>query len=192
MAEPSGAEVSPEAKTQQLLARLHRPNVYQRIRDAVQRAQQGESNWIILAEGVGENRRPELLSQVWEFLPTEQRIIAIGDAWVNAEDPEWRLNSDVWLSMFRDVGYHDDDQPAQPPETIALWRGGTLAGMSWSRTRTVAERFQNRRPDSPGRLWTVTVGPGRLLAHYHHDASEDEYVIDPTDLHPTEIRCGCA
>jgi hypothetical protein len=90
--------------------------------------------------------------------------------------------------MFRDVGYHDEDRPARPPDTITLWRGGTIAGMSWAGKREKAEWFRDRRPDSPGRLWTVTVGPERLLAHYDHAASEDEYVIDPTGLHPTEIR----
>jgi hypothetical protein len=185
MAEPSGADDSPEAKAQAIEA--HLCSLRDPIPPAVKRAREGETTWTTLADGIAPKDRPELLSKVWQFLPTKQRIIAIGDAWVNTKSPEWRLRTDVWLSMFQDVGYHDCDQPAQPPETITLWRGGTLAGMSWSGTRTVAERFQNSDPDSPGRLWSVAVGPERLLAHYTHHADEDEYVIDITDLDPTEI-----
>jgi len=54
--------------------------------------------------------------------------------------------------------------------------------------REKAEWFRERRPGSPGRLWTVTVGPERLLAHYDHAESADEYVIDPAGLRPDEIQ----
>jgi hypothetical protein len=43
-------------------------------------------------------------------------------------------------------------------------------------------------------LWTVTVGPERLLAHINNvrldesGESEDEYVIDPTVMQVDEIR----
>jgi hypothetical protein len=90
--------------------------------------------------------------------------------------------------MFRAVGYHDETQRADPPEKIELWRGGTIPlAMSWSGTRSVAEKFRDRRNDGTEELWTATVGPERLLAHYDRVRSEDEYVIDPTGLKPTLI-----
>jgi hypothetical protein len=61
--------------------------------------------------------------------------------------------------------------------------------MSWTGDREQAVWFQQRYSDThrPGKLWTVTVGPDRLLAHYHEKhCSEDEYVIDPTGLRPRE------
>jgi len=122
------APEDPKAKAQAIEDRLRQ--LTDPTPAAVQRAQEGESSWTALADGIGRNARPELLWQVWEFLPTDQRIVAIGDAWVHAEYPEWHLDGDVWLRMFRDVGYHDEDRPAQPPDSITLWRGGTIAGMS--------------------------------------------------------------
>ena len=65
--------------------------------------------------------------------------------------------------------------------------------MAWTADRGIAEWFKSRYSEAtgtPGKLWTVTVGPDRLLAHYHAAArNEDEHVIDPTGgLRPTEIR----
>ena len=41
--------------------------------------------------------------------------------------------------------------------------------MSWTADRDRAEWFQHRFDllGTVGRLWTITVGPDRLLAHYH-------------------------
>ncbi len=176
------------AKTAAIIARLHQPNVYDRMRAAVRRAQEGETSWTALADGIGRNRLPEFLPTVWRFLPPDQRIVAIGDAWTWAEYPESLLPRDQWLPMFREVGYHDEGKPAKPPDTITLWRGGTVAiRMAWTGSREKGEWFRNRRPDSPGRLWAVTVGSERLLAHYDHAASEDEYVIDPIGIDPVEV-----
>ena len=138
---------------------------------------------------------------VWEFLPTDQRIVAIGDAWVHADDPEWRLDGDVWLSMFRDVGYHDEDQPAQPPETIRLWRGGTLAGMSWTGKREKAEWFRDRRSDSQTCVDVgLALGPHRdqfgpvphQLAQFPGVRRRDPRVRQTP--HPQQVRqiCGVA
>jgi hypothetical protein len=55
--------------------------------------------------------------------------------------------------------------------------------MAWTADRDRAEWFQHRyeHTDKPGKLWTITVGPDRLLAHYHErHRGEDEHVIDPS------------
>jgi hypothetical protein len=128
---------------------------------------------------------------VWDTLPHDQRIKAIGEAWTAAEHPERALRRAEWLLMFRAVGYLDDDKPATPPEQITLWRGGVKkTRMSWTADRERAVWFQQRFSDigKPGKLWTVTVGPDRLLAHFHElHRHEDEYIIDPTGLRPREV-----
>ena len=63
--------------------------------------------------------------------------------------------------------------------------------MSWTADRDRAEWFQHRfdHPGTVGRLWTITVGPDRLLAHYHvQHRKEDEYVIDSTGIRPHEVQ----
>ena len=66
--------------------------------------------------------------------------------------------------------------------------------MSWTGDRKVAERFRDAHQvdhTRPSKLWTVTVGPDRLLAHYHLKPRfryEDEYVINPIGLRPRENR----
>jgi len=55
--------------------------------------------------------------------------------------------------------------------------------MAWTADRDRAEWFQHRyqHTDKPGKVWTITVGPDRLLAHYHErHRGEDEHVIDPS------------
>jgi hypothetical protein len=55
--------------------------------------------------------------------------------------------------------------------------------MAWTADRDRAEWFQHRyeHTDKPGKLWTITVDPDRLLAHYHErHRGEDEHVIDPS------------
>jgi hypothetical protein len=61
--------------------------------------------------------------------------------------------------------------------------------MVWTADREQAEWCQHRFERKPGKLWTVTVGPECLLAHYHEKhRRENEYVIDPTGLRPKEVR----
>jgi hypothetical protein len=100
------------------------------------------------------------------------------------------LRRKEWLQIFRAAGYQDGEQPAKPPDSVTLWRGGVRrTGMSWTADRDLAVWFQRRFDREQGRLWTVTVGPDRLLARYHEDyRNEDEYVVDPVGIRPEEVR----
>lgn len=163
-----------------------------RLKAAVKRVTYGETNWESLTHEMGRNELPDLLALVSERLPQDQLIVAVGAAWSSAEFPEQFMPRRDWLPIFQSAGYHDDDQPAIPPDNVTLWRGGTKrTRMAWTAEREQAEWFQRRfnHLGASGKLWTVTVGPDRLLAHYHHKhRREDEYVIDPTGLRPREVR----
>jgi hypothetical protein len=154
------------------------------ITAAVQRAVNGETDWDALHHTMGRNEYPNLLQFVWTRLPQDQLIKAVGDAWAMCEFPEQRLPRPEWLPIFRAAGYHDEEEPATPPDSITLWRGGTKkTRMSWTADRDQAVWFQRRFGRKPGKLWTVTVGGDRLLAHYHEKhREENEYVIDPAGL----------
>jgi hypothetical protein len=134
------------------------------------------------------------LEFVWDRLPNDQLILALSDAWTGADAPESWVRRTTWLQMFRAAGYHVDEAPAKPPDGIQLWRGGTRkTRMAWTADRERAEWFQHRYEQAPsakpGKLWTVTVGPESLLAHYHAAArNEDEYVIDPAGVQAKEVR----
>lgn len=108
---------------------------------AIQRARDGENDWEALSDRLGQNALPGLLQLVWEYLAPDQRILGVGEAWTGPDhSSEFLLDRPDWLAMFREVGYHADDEPAQPPEHITLYRGGIrMTGMAWSAQRERAE-----------------------------------------------------
>ena len=181
-------EVISEAEHQRLLQKQD----LQRLIAAAVRFGAGERDWDSLRHGMGRNELPGLLWLVWAGLPRELLIKALGDSWVMCEYPEQAMPRREWLPIFRSAGYHDEESPAAAPDRITLWRGGIRrCRMSWTADRDCAERFQHRFDllGTVGRLWTITVGPDRLLAHYHtQHRSEDEYVIDSTGIRPHEVQ----
>lgn len=172
------------------LQRRQRRLQFDRLKAAVHRAREGETDWDSLTCMMGRNELPHLLQAVWTRLPQDQLVKALGGAWSGCEFSEQKMSRREWLPMFRRAGYHDEAVPATPPEGITLWRGGVLkTRMAWTADREQAEWFQRRfdHLGKPGKLWTVTVGADRLLAHYHETRRrENEYVIDPTGIRPKE------
>lgn len=160
----------------------------QQLLSALERFRNGETEWDALKHMMGSHELPTLLSYIWHGLSEGQLIGAVGDAWVMCDAPEKHLRRREWLPIFRAAGYHDDDQKPQPPDRIQLWRGGIRrTGMAWTADTERAEWFHDRyQTDKVAKLWTVTIGPKRLLAHYHR-RSEDEYVIDSTGVRPREV-----
>jgi hypothetical protein len=168
--------------------RIERRRSDELVKDAIQRSRDGETDWEALVHGLRRNDMPFLLLMVWDVLSRDQRVKAISDAWTSAEFPERYLRREEWLPMFRTVGYLDEDRRAVAPEQVTLWRGGVKkTRMAWTADREQAVWFQHRG-GKPGKLWTVTVGPDKLLAHFHAlHRHEDEYVIDPTGLRPKQV-----
>jgi hypothetical protein len=180
-----------DAVTHEDVLRMERKLQYGRLTAAVKRATDGETDWDSLSHMMGRNELPDLLLFVWDRLPHDQLVRAVGDAWSMCEFPERKLPRKEWLPMFRAAGYHVDDEPASPPNSITLWRGGVRkTRMAWTADRERAEWFRDRfDTGKPVKLWTLDVGPDRLLAHYHQKhRNENEYVIDPTGIRPREAR----
>jgi hypothetical protein len=163
----------------------------QRLVAALKRAREGVNHWQSLCDKMGRNELPDLLAHVWTQLPRNQLIKAVGDTWTSCEVPEQRFPRREWLPIFRAAGYHNEEEPASPPASITLWRGGIKkTRMAWTADRERAEWFQHRYEHigKPGKLWTITLGPDRLLARYHEkQRHENEYVIDPTGIRPKQI-----
>lgn len=155
--------------------------------DALAAIADGEDDWDGLTKRLPRNDLPAVLFEIAWCLDNTQLARALKDAWVMCEFPERAVAREHWLSWFRDVGYIVNGNPASPPTQLTLCRGGVHPdGMAWTSNRIVAEWFRDRW--SNGKLWTVTVGPERLLAHFNNvrldesGQSEDEYVIDPAGL----------
>lgn len=178
-----------EAEIKQREAR-RRKGIMQR---AAQAFAKGERDWDALTGWMNPDWQPGFLSEVWAELPRDQQIKAVGDAWTMCHWPEELMPRQKWLPIFRAVGYHDNLRSAMAPDSVILWRGGTNEmRMAWTGDRDRAVWFQHRLDDegTPGKLWTITVGADRLLAHYNNEKgrAEDEYVIDPSQICPKEIR----
>ncbi len=174
-----------QEEIQRLEAQMHN----ERLTKALERLNSGETRWEALQDMMGDKEKPTLLHYVWQRLPADQLIEAVGDAWTHCDTPEGHFPRREWLPIFRAAGYHEDGATAVPPDRITLWRGGIRrTGMAWTADRERAEWFQHRWDAiQPGKLWTVTVGPERLLARYHEGhRREDEYVLDSTGLRPKE------
>lgn len=169
-----------------------RRDVNSRIEEALNRLHAGHTLWWTMVSELDFEfeELPLLLSGLWDNLPADQRPVAVAAAWTLSDPPEACLPTDEWLKMFRAVGYIEGflGFRATPPDQITLWRGGTRkTGMSWSADRGVAVRFQNRF-DPPGKLWTATVKARYLLGYFNdHRPGEQEYVVDPAGLAPTEV-----
>lgn len=173
-------------------------NMDARIREAKDRVQAGGRGalwWSVVSDlGFEFDEQPLVMSQLWHLLPADQRVVAISSAWPLADPPGKFLPFREWVEKFCDVGYISDERGwatrATPPEQITLWRGGINAnGSSWTADRNVAVAKFQHRFDPPGKLWTATVRAEHLLAHFNvvHRSGEDEYVVDPAGLDPTEV-----
>jgi hypothetical protein len=58
------------------------------IAAAYRNARDGETDWDALCHGLGRNDLPFLLMLIWDYLPSNQYIKAISEAWTCAEFPE--------------------------------------------------------------------------------------------------------
>ena len=116
---------------------------------------------------------------------------ALEDAWTGAEFPERTVERELWITMFGWSGYIVDTTARErPAEPLTLYRGAkpdAKAGMAWTGSLEQAQWFANRPLQSgEGKVYTATVEPERLLAHFPESRGEDEYVIDSEDLEITE------
>lgn len=114
----------------------------------------------------------------------------VGEVWSSAEYPDRELDHDTWRWLFDVAGFTVDGQPAaRPTEPMTLYRGSVperRTDWSWSRDRSVAERFAaGVRGRAPGRLWVCEVPPEAMLA-VNTERDEDEIVVDTRGLQITE------
>lgn len=116
---------------------------------------------------------------------------ALEEAWTGAEFPERTLDRALWAKIFGWSGYIVDTTPRErPAEPLTLFRGAkpdAKAGMAWTGSLEQAQWFANRPMQfGEGKVYTATVEPERLFAHFPESRGEDEYVIDTDNLEITE------
>jgi hypothetical protein len=159
-AEQSG--VSSLAQTKAIDAILH--EIPAQIAAAVQRAQLGDT-WTSVTEGIGPNLLPEVLSRVWQYIPVDERGIALCQSWVLPElSPLAKIGQDKWLQMFRTAGYHDEAEPAgRPEQTLIVLRRCRLPRRRGPRLVTGHAR-QHQRGEVRG-VRRRRLGPLKL-GHY--------------------------
>jgi hypothetical protein len=114
----------------------------------------------------------------------------VGEVWSSAEYPDRELDHDTWRWLFDVAGFTVEGQPAaRPTEPMTLYRGSVperRTDWSWSRDRSVAERFAaGVRGRAPGRLWVCSAPPAHMLA-INTGRDEDEVVVDTRGLQITE------
>lgn len=143
---------------------------------------------------VGSHNAPELLLYLHLVgrISTDLLAATIGDAWSSAHYPE-SLGRQNWFEMFEAAGYTVDGKPAAlPAEPLTLYRGAPdkfKRRMSWTAGVETAQKFASGDMPgrTPGKLWTATVEPYRLLAHLN-DRQETEYVVNTVGLRITEVK----
>lgn len=153
---------------------------------------------IMAIHTLGRNHIPALLVDLLDkdmgmgmYLDMSTIGEALEDAWTGAEFPERVVERGLWVTMFGWSGYIVDSTPRErPTESLTLYRGAkpdAKAGMAWTGSLEKAQWFANRPMQfGKGKVFTATVEPERLFAHFPESRGEDEYVIDTDDLKITE------
>lgn len=132
--------------------------------------------------------RLTLLDQLFRAgeISTQELRYLLPPLWTGSEPDD---TDPRWLQLFKDAGYVTDlpgnsSWASQIPIYRGQERDGKL-GISWSTNKTVAEFFATRY----GRDGEVVYGfayPNRILG-YLKNRSEDEIVIDPSDVYIISI-----
>jgi hypothetical protein len=109
------------------------------------------------------------------------------DAWSGTEYPYVNFPRDMWLAMFRAIGYTCDGEPAErPAERVTLYRGvlgtATVRGMSWTTDLEKAWWFARRHSDLGVAMVYQSIPPVTSLLAYIGDRNESEYVVDPRGI----------
>lgn len=113
-------------------------------------------------------------------------------AWTGPEFPEANLTQELWLGLFRTVGFITDDEEEQeemaPHVPVRLWRGAIPSrarGMAWtsdkSRAKWFATRLDGVSSRERGAVWTTMAPPEAILARFTR-RGESEFVLDPRSL----------
>lgn len=136
----------------------------------------------------GRNDYPFVLVRCWPTMPEAQRAATLAYVWGIARQPAWALGADLWVAMFRSVGFVSlTGQPA-PVEPLQLYRGttwGRRRGMSWTTDLDLARWFADRTAlyGFDGHVFGAVVEPAGMLASID-SRGEREIVIDPAYLPP--------
>lgn len=152
------------------------------------------TTWAEVEHGHGRNELPWLLEAYAHRLDLDELAKGIECAWTAAEFPMSWIKRDGWRQLFERVGFLEDIRRAErPAEPMTLFRGSVKAkrfGWSWTDDVEQAEWFAERwrQGGHDGRVWTVTVPPEAILAHFPTSRNESEWVIIPTGLKVREIE----
>jgi hypothetical protein len=139
----------------------------------------------------GRNGGPALLIR-WigrGLIGTAELAPLLPDVWTSAEWPEKAFPQDLWVGLFRRVGFVSDPVgiPA-PTGLLTVYRGATPKrrdGMSWTRDRKTAEWFAWRDRDRfrfvDAGVFTAIAPPQAVLAAID-SRNEAEIVVEPSRL----------
>ena len=108
----------------------------------------------------------------------------LAEAWIATEFPSLSADRKDLVAAWRAAGFHSDTGLAPPDKPLAVWRGGSRRGLSWTLDPARAEWFAVRfatdaRPPAP--LWRASADPDCVLAIFVR-RGESEIVCDPAML----------
>lgn len=120
----------------------------------------------------------------------------LADAWVADEYPIQHVGKANALRLFRAAGWMSDSTgdvndpaaPVQPTIPLRLYRGCLpkwYKGISWTADPTRAEWFA-KRFNQPGRVYTLVVPPGRMMANFN-TRGEAEFVVQTWGMEPEVV-----
>lgn len=146
------------------------------------------TTWTELIYGLGRNDYPDVLYDAFSagrFASLDELARGIEMAWTACEFPMHYLDADQWQELFGEVGFLDGSRRTKSPRnTLRLYRAATpdyIEGMSWTDSLESAKWFHNRNGTFgfESAIYTATVEPFAILAHFADSRHESEWVIAP-------------
>jgi hypothetical protein len=150
--------------------------------------------WESLSHSCSRNDRPVILFANRFKLSRTELVKGIASAWTGCEFPLRTYAARTWKSLFNQAlatgEYIDEETLALSsalPETLQLYRGARSTernGMSWTDSLDRARWFADRNVllGFDGRVYTASVDRSVVLAKFHAQRGEGEYVIDASKL----------
>lgn len=96
--------------------------------------------------------------------------------WMDSENP--CINKEIWTALFKNFKDSKTFKATKYdlPEQIAIWRGGSMYGLSWTTNKKVAVRFANRFHNDTPEIHQRQIQKSDVIC-FLEDRDESEIIV---------------